>query len=87
MRGVRIGDAPPIILDAGTGMQQLGQSRAQTDDDRPPPLFLTHWHSNHGMGLTHSAPLVTSSREIARCGVAREPETLVRFHHHPDRHD
>jgi ribonuclease BN (tRNA processing enzyme) len=76
---VRVGDAAPIILDAGTGIRGLGQRLAGQDDDRPLHLFLTHRHSDHVLGLAHFAPLFRSRREISVCCGDGEREPLSSF--------
>lgn len=76
---VRVGDGPPIILDAGSGIRALGQSIAASADNAPLHLFLTHRHSDHVLGLAHFAPLFTSSREITVCCGDGERTSLQSF--------
>lgn len=76
---VRVGDNPPLILDAGSGIRGLGRHLAQSHDVAPLHLFLTHRHSDHVLGLAHFAPLFTSSREITVCCGDGERTSLQSF--------
>jgi phosphoribosyl 1,2-cyclic phosphodiesterase len=48
---VRLSDGTLIILDAGTGIRQLGQHIARSEPVRKINLFLTHLHLDHIEGL------------------------------------
>lgn len=76
---VQVGDAPPIILDAGTGLRPLGQWLVQQEDDRPLHLVLTHRHADHVLGLAHFAPLFAAGRSIALCCADGEQQSLASF--------
>jgi ribonuclease BN (tRNA processing enzyme) len=76
---VRVGDGPPIILDAGSGIRRLGRLLAESEDTAPLHLFLTHRHSDHVLGLAHFAPLFMSSREITVCCGDGEGTSLHAF--------
>ncbi|MBL0938047.1 MAG: MBL fold metallo-hydrolase [Gemmatimonadaceae bacterium] len=54
---VRVEGAPPLILDAGTGIRGLGAHLVQSYPDSPLHLVLTHRHSDHVLGLAHFGPL------------------------------
>ncbi len=79
-----------VVLDAGTGLRLLGNSLSMTThassaSDAPPTsvpltIVLTHRHSDHVIGLSHFAPLITGRHRIriACGGVDREVlRTLV----------
>ncbi len=46
-----------LILDAGTGIIQLGQELVQQKHRKPIDLVFSHFHYDHMMGLTFFAPL------------------------------
>lgn len=59
---VRLNDGTDIILDAGTGMRELGQKLAQTDTDIH--LLLSHNHWDHIQGFPFFAPIYQPKRNI-----------------------
>jgi ribonuclease BN (tRNA processing enzyme) len=76
---VRVGDAPVIVLDAGSGIRALGAHLMHAGDDAPVHLFLTHRHSDHVLGLSHFAPLLTESRAITVCCGDGESASIEAF--------
>ena len=56
---LRTGDGWLIILDAGTGIRELGRSLLARDDGKPiaGDIFLTHTHWDHIQGIPFFAPL------------------------------
>jgi len=58
---VRTDDGCLLILDAGTGLRQLG---AQLEDDGPLHLLVTHLHLDHVEGLRFFAPFWDAGREL-----------------------
>lgn len=54
---VRLRDGTPIILDAGTGLRELGKVLANEHLVRPVTMLLTHLHWDHVLGLPFFAPL------------------------------
>ncbi len=50
---VRRGDAPPIILDGGSGIRLLGDKMMKESGGLPGPVhvFLTHFHYDHIQGI------------------------------------
>lgn len=66
---VRVEGAPPLILDAGTGIRGLGAHLVRNDTDSPLHLVLTHRHSDHVLGLAHFGPLFAWRSPITvHCG-------------------
>ncbi len=57
-----IADGLDIILDAGSGIRDLGTRLAQSDT--PLYLFLSHYHWDHIQGFPFFAPLYQSQRRI-----------------------
>jgi len=58
---VRTGDGCLLILDAGTGLRQLG---AHLEEDGPLHLLVTHLHLDHVEGLRFFAPFWHAGREL-----------------------
>ncbi len=46
-----------LILDAGSGIVELGARLVEAKDQKPIDLFFTHFHYDHIMGLPFFAPL------------------------------
>jgi phosphoribosyl 1,2-cyclic phosphodiesterase len=54
---VRLADGTLLVLDAGTGIRELGDSLIHDDHRGPITLLLTHLHWDHIMGLPFFAPI------------------------------
>ncbi|HEY4221865.1 MAG TPA: MBL fold metallo-hydrolase [Myxococcota bacterium] len=54
---VRLLDGTLIVLDAGTGMRELGKKLMAEQFDREIHLFITHRHWDHVLGMPFFAPL------------------------------
>lgn len=48
---LRLDDGTVIVLDAGTGIRELGQHLARSDDIKQLHLFLSHLHLDHVEGI------------------------------------
>ncbi len=70
---VRTGDGGLLILDAGTGVRQLG---AQLDRDGPVHVLLTHLHLDHVEGLRFFAPFWHADSELHIWGPPSPLHTL-----------
>ena len=57
-----------LILDAGTGLRQLGQTLAQENLPARADLFLSHYHIDHIMGLPFFAPLYSDEFHLSLWG-------------------
>ena len=57
-----LSDGTELILDAGTGIRELGASRER--GDKPVHVLLTHLHLDHIQGLMFFAPLFNPSCEV-----------------------
>ena len=57
-----LSDGTELILDAGTGIRELGASRER--GDKPVHVLLTHLHLDHIQGLMFFAPLFDPSFEV-----------------------
>ncbi len=64
---LRAADDSLLILDAGTGIRALGSQLMRDGDDRTAHIFLSHRHSDHVLGLSHFAPLLTQQRDVKLC--------------------
>jgi phosphoribosyl 1,2-cyclic phosphodiesterase len=69
-----LGDGPPVILDAGTGIRLLGLELASRSG--PIHLCLTHLHLDHLEGLGFFVPLWQPGRELHIWGPASPIDTL-----------
>ena len=57
-----LSDGSELILDAGTGIRELGQARESSD--APVQVLLTHLHLDHIQGLMFFAPLFDPDSEV-----------------------
>jgi phosphoribosyl 1,2-cyclic phosphodiesterase len=73
---VTLADGTMLVLDAGTGIRNLGLAVAA--EGQRLNVLLTHLHMDHIQGLMFFAPLFRQSAEIAIWGpAAREAEPLL----------
>jgi phosphoribosyl 1,2-cyclic phosphodiesterase len=72
---VTLSDGSTLILDAGTGIRNLGVALPRSD--RPIHILLTHLHLDHIQGLMFFSPLFTAQCEIVIWGPA-SPESSLR---------
>src|SRR5437870_3408093 len=61
---VRLTDGTVVILDAGTGLRQLGQVLLAEQYDRPLTLLLSHLHWDHIIGVPFFAPIWRAETRI-----------------------
>jgi ribonuclease BN (tRNA processing enzyme) len=61
-----LSDGTEVILDAGTGITDLG--RARSGGDKPVHLLLTHLHLDHIQGLMFFEPLFDPTAEVRVSG-------------------
>ena len=57
-----LSDGSELILDAGTGIRQLGAARTSIED--PVNILLTHLHLDHIQGLMFFAPLFNAGCDV-----------------------
>ena len=57
-----LSDGSELVLDAGTGIRELG--RARTMSSKPVRVLLTHLHLDHIQGLMFFAPLFDPESEV-----------------------
>jgi phosphoribosyl 1,2-cyclic phosphodiesterase len=67
-------DAPPIALDAGSGIHAFG--RSISPDTRLVHIFLTHLHMDHVVGLPFFLPLMNPDMEVHIWGPASTTQKL-----------
>jgi phosphoribosyl 1,2-cyclic phosphodiesterase len=72
---VTLSDGSTLILDAGTGIRNLGLALPRTE--QPVHILLTHLHLDHIQGLMFFAPCFRPESEIAIWGPA-SPEASLR---------
>jgi phosphoribosyl 1,2-cyclic phosphodiesterase len=61
---VRLEDGSLIVLDAGTGIRNLGKKMIQSPNGRDIYLIFTHPHWDHLMGFPHFAPAYSDHYRI-----------------------
>jgi phosphoribosyl 1,2-cyclic phosphodiesterase len=53
-----------IIIDAGSGIRELGRALAAQNGPQKIDLFLTHFHWDHIQGIPFFAPLLTAGNKV-----------------------
>jgi phosphoribosyl 1,2-cyclic phosphodiesterase len=79
---VRLNDGTLIILDAGSGMQKLGQKLLAEEGPTEIYLFLTHAHWDHLMGFPFFRPAYSDKYTIHVRGGPRAKRSLAKFLKH-----
>jgi phosphoribosyl 1,2-cyclic phosphodiesterase len=74
---VRLADGTPIVLDAGTGIRELGNHLLEEDHDGPITLLLTHLHWDHIMGVPFFGPIYRKKTHIRIHSLATEVQRSV----------
>ena len=72
-------EATRVVIDAGSGIRQLGDLIAESEEDKPVTLFIGHTHWDHMIGFPVFAPLYHSESTIdvwAPVGFERSSEEL-----------
>lgn len=69
-------DGPAIVIDAGTGIRELGKELAAGSQPKHVELLLSHTHWDHIQGLPHFAPLYDSNTSIRIHALRRRTKSL-----------
>jgi phosphoribosyl 1,2-cyclic phosphodiesterase len=77
---LRTEDGWLVILDAGTGIRELGRALLERDDGRPiaGDIFLTHAHWDHIQGIPFFAPLFRKGNRFTIWGSRSLPTSIDR---------
>ena len=67
-------DGSTLVLDAGTGLRELGKVLMREGRSSPVHLFLSHTHWDHVMGLPFFAPLYDKSNHLLVYPLANEAQ-------------
>ena len=79
---MQLANGTRVILDAGTGLRVLGQRwPAGTQSGAVIPVLLTHRHSDHVIGLSHFAPLISRTHAVRIACADVDDEALRSFIH------
>ncbi len=73
---VHSAEAPAIVIDAGTGIRELGKEIASSTGSKEVELLLSHTHWDHIQGLPHFAPLYDASAIIRIHALKRQARSL-----------
>ena len=71
---VRISDGSTLVLDAGTGLRELGKILVREGRSTAVHLFLSHTHWDHVMGLPFFAPLYDKNNHLVVYPLANEAQ-------------
>jgi phosphoribosyl 1,2-cyclic phosphodiesterase len=71
---VRLADGSTLVLDAGTGLRELGKVLMTEGRSSPVHLFLSHTHWDHVMGLPFFAPLYDKNNHLLVYPLANEAQ-------------
>lgn len=64
---IRTGDGPIVVLDAGSGVRNLGRFLSREKDPAPIRFFFTHSHWDHLAGFPFFQPAYSARFSIAFC--------------------
>lgn len=78
---VRVPGAPPIVLDAGSGMREMAQSRAADGTlGNTFHVFFSHFHCDHVQGLPFFSPAYTPGSDLHFYSPDSRIETILKAH-------
>ncbi len=77
---VRLSDGTILILDAGTGMRQLGQRLLEEGIAAPLHLLITHVHWDHIIGMPFFGPIYRADTTLVLHPLVMETPTHVLAH-------
>src|SRR5258706_5695229 len=73
---VQLSDGSTLVLDAGTGMRELGNVLLKAGRSTPVHLFLSHTHWDHVLGLPFFAPLYRKDTHLFVYPLANDAQEL-----------
>lgn len=73
---IRTSNNKLLILDAGTGIRELGHRLVQDGFNEPLDILLTHYHWDHIQGIPFFIPIYQKGREITFYGIRGRVNTM-----------
>ena len=78
-------DEATILIDAGTGIREVGKEIAARTESKEVELLLSHTHWDHIQGLPHFAPLYDGDASIRIHSLKRQAKSLRQILSHQQR--
>jgi phosphoribosyl 1,2-cyclic phosphodiesterase len=79
---IRAATGPRLIVDAGSGVRQLGKALIQEEDNTPIRFFFTHSHWDHLAGFPFFQPAYSGNSSITFCSGPHAQDSIKRYLSH-----